>query len=117
MNSTFLEKLDRLKNPPSTSPALTVAASASAGYIILYIDENFNGPSDPIGAAPGIGCPGLPDPFNDSITSIVVVSGIWALYVNANYSGQSSVIGPGAYPNSNAFGLPNDSLTSLACIG
>jgi hypothetical protein len=117
MSSVTVENLDRVKNPPATPSIQIAAGTLSPGYIILYVDENFNGPALALGMGPGFGVSVLTSPFQDSITSIVVVAGVWQVFVDAGYAGQNNVIGPGAYPNAASFGLPNDSLTSLRCIG
>lgn len=116
METVYLEKLARLKNAPEVKPEATHGAPGPAGHIILFRDDHFNGDRLEFWAAPGWGNPGLPGDWNDSVTSIIVESGVWALSIDANYSGQRSVIGPGAYPGSDDFGLPNDSLTSLTCL-
>jgi hypothetical protein len=59
------------------------------------------------------------DDWNDSISSIVVVSGTWQFFENSNYGGASSnPIGPGYYnfvenPNVN---IANDSVSSFKVI-
>lgn len=76
--------------------------------ITLYIDSKYHGESKtftgPISK--------LPAPFHDEASSCVVGESSWLLYNDANFSGQSSVLEPGKYPDSKAMGLPNDSLSS-----
>lgn len=54
--------------------------------------------------------------FNDSISSIIVVSGTWEFCTDSYYGGQKVVLGPGYYENEGRIGLPNDSISSFRVI-
>jgi hypothetical protein len=56
--------------------------------------------------------------LNMAISSVVVVSGTWAFYQNANYDAAlGSQFGPGAYAMVSGYGVANDAIRSLKCIG
>jgi hypothetical protein len=55
--------------------------------------------------------------WNDCISSIIVVSGVWEFCVDSYYKGRSSKLTPGYYRNPDAFHLPNDSISSFRVVG
>jgi hypothetical protein len=52
--------------------------------------------------------------WNDKISSIVVVSGIWEFYWDQQYKGEVLVLPPGGYPS--VGGHWNDQISSFRCI-
>lgn len=50
--------------------------------------------------------------FNDTASSVVVRSGRWELCTDAEFTGRCVVVGPGTYPDLNAWGM-NDAISSL----
>ena len=60
--------------------------------------------------------------WNDQASSLRVTGPCqWILYVDSNYAGSSSVVGPGRRDyefgyGANGFGLPNDAITSVRCL-
>jgi hypothetical protein len=77
--------------------------------ITLYIDSKYHGKSKTF-TEPTLK---LPAPFHDEVSSCVVGESSWLLYKDADFSGQSSVLEPGKYPDSKAMGLTNDKLSSI----
>eukprot|EP00171_Calliarthron_tuberculosum_P023527 IDg23527t1 len=51
--------------------------------------------------------------FNDQASSMVITSGRWRIYEDANFRGRSALRGPGRYSNSGAMGIGNDRLSSI----
>lgn len=76
--------------------------------ITLYIDSKFRGKSKTLTGPASK----LQQPFHDEASSCVVQESSWILYEDVDFSGQSSVLEPGNYPDSKAMGLPNDRLSS-----
>lgn len=54
--------------------------------------------------------------WNDKISSIVVVSGIWEFYEHWHYEGRKWVLGPGYYRWVVDAGIPNDIISSFRCV-
>lgn len=80
--------------------------------ITLYRDDNFSGRAvvlNPCGSANL----GVDYNFNDQVSSIIVQSGIWLLYEDADYQGSSWIVTPGEYPSPGTWGGTNDSITAL----
>jgi len=55
--------------------------------------------------------------WNDQISSIIVVSGTWQFWRNANFQPGAGdrdwILGPGYYPWVEASGIPNDQISSF----
>ena len=59
------------------------------------------------------------DGWNDSISSIIVVSGTWQFFENSNFEGaRSNLITPGYYPwvEDPAVNIANDSISSFVVV-
>ena len=57
------------------------------------------------------------DFWNDKISSFVVVRGVWQFYAGEDFGGCASrEFGPGVYQWVEAFGIPNDSISSFRCL-
>ena len=57
--------------------------------------------------------------WNNRASSAVVTGGCqWILYGAAGFSGSTSVIGPGSYPefSTSTFGIPENSLSAVRCL-
>lgn len=54
--------------------------------------------------------------WNDKISSIVVVSGIWEFYEHHHYEGRKWKLGPGYYRWIVDNGIPNDIISSFKCV-
>lgn len=90
-------------------------AAPNRGHIVLYADADCGGEStslfDDVISLYFLG-------WNDRISSIVVVSGSWQCYKDsAYYSPMGPVLTPGIYNRVAQFGIDNDSITSLRCVG
>ena len=62
----------------------------------------------------------IPQGWNDSISSLIVINGDWDMYQDTNYggtvwnvSGSGGPAGDGVYPDWNDWGGTNDSISSL----
>lgn len=84
------------------------------GHIILFEHENFHGAHKHVfGSEPNLGSAD-DNFFNDRITSFAIVEGNWKFFRHANFGARYPVIlGPGLYKNVEAFGIPNDDMSSL----
>ncbi|MBT0027690.1 beta/gamma crystallin family protein [Vibrio alginolyticus] len=51
--------------------------------------------------------------WNDKISSIVIVSGLWDFYEHINYGGRKWTLGPGYYRWVADKGIPNDTISSF----
>lgn len=56
------------------------------------------------------------DDWNDKISSIIVVSGRWEFYVDANLQTLAGTLDPGYYRFVADVGIPNDSISSFRAI-
>ena len=56
------------------------------------------------------------DWWNDQISSIVVVSGIWEFFQHHHYEGQKWTLRPGYYRWVVDAGIPNDIISSFRCV-
>ena len=55
--------------------------------------------------------------FNDRVSSVIVVEGVWTFYKDSNFSGRkSNAVGPGRYSSVTAINIDNDAISSLSSI-
>ena len=83
--------------------------------VVVYTDANFGGNE----WRTNLNYSWVGSSWNDCISSIVVVSGTWVFYENANYGGaQSNPLGPGYYSwvESSDVNIANDSISSFKCV-
>lgn len=57
------------------------------------------------------------DHWNDEISSIIVYSGTWRFFADADFAGQSWDLGPGQYAFVGDHGIANDTISSWKRIG
>ena len=89
---------------------LYLAGPAAAAEIILYSSPNFQGKSLRVtGDVPSL----REYRFNDEVSSLVVLSGEWALYEDSNFQGNGIRVPPGSYPEMGAVLMDNNELSSL----
>jgi hypothetical protein len=91
--------------------------------IVVYKDINFGGDSWRFNMPPGWGWSYVGDDWNDSISSVVVVSGTWQFFNNAgfDYGDDVVTIYPGYYSFVEHFafggaGMRNDTISSILCL-
>lgn len=77
--------------------------------IVVYQDHDYGGQS----LRTNLNFQRVPKEFNDSISSIVVVRGIWRFYRDANYTGDYWDLSVGYYPR---IGTVSDVISSFQCI-
>jgi hypothetical protein len=67
---------------------------------------------------PGWGYGYVGDGWNDSISSVIVLSGTWQFFENAGFSGASTTVGPGWYTwvENPQFNMQNDTISSILCV-
>ena len=63
-------------------------------------------------------------PFNDKISSALVESGVWQIFVDSDFNGNSVTLaagggadGGGKYPTPNSMGGYNDKFSSIKLVG
>jgi len=79
--------------------------------VSVYWDADFNGErADTSQNQPYVG-----DHWNDQISSIRVVSGVWQFFWDANYGGEMIELKPGDYARIPAHW--NDQISSFRCVG
>ena len=88
--------------------------------IIVFKDAEFpfGDQTFSISLPPGWGYNYVGDGWNDSISSVIVLSGTWQFFENAGFQGAMSQVGPGFYTfvENQPFNMQNDSISSLRCI-
>jgi hypothetical protein len=89
------------------------------GHIILFMHPNLRGPHRHVFEQEPNLSHGHDSSFNDSVSSFVVISGIWKLYRHPNYNtAYDKEFGPGHYRDVSMRGIDvdNDDMSSLRCI-
>lgn len=56
------------------------------------------------------------DFWNDKISSLIVISGIWRFYEHKCYDGRFWDLGPGYYRRIRDWHIPNDIISSFKCV-
>jgi hypothetical protein len=80
--------------------------------VIVFKDINFGGDSWRINLSYSY----VGSAWNDSISSIIVLSGTWTFCLNAGPPGPSNpnwTLGPGYYSWVENYGIPNDSISAI----
>jgi Beta/Gamma crystallin len=92
--------------------------STNLPEIVVFKDANFGGDS----WRTNLDYSWVGSDWNDSISSLIVVSGTWRLYENIDYNrdggAQSNLLTPGYYPwvEDPAVNMANDSVSSFQVI-
>jgi hypothetical protein len=86
--------------------------------VVVYKDANFDGDEWITKFPQGWGWSYVGDNWNDSISSVIVTSGTWQFFQDANFGGTSVTVGPGCYTfvQNPGFNMPNDSISSFLCV-
>lgn len=88
--------------------------------IVVFKDANFNidNSNQFISLAPGWGYSYVGDGWNDTISSVVILSGTWQFFENAGFNGAFATVGPGWYKfvEDPQFNMQNDTISSILCI-
>lgn len=83
--------------------------------IVVFWDANYGGES----WRTNLGYSYVGGHWNDQISSIIVVSGTWQFWRDANFKGvgdRSWILGPGYYSWVEAVGIANDTISSFLPI-
>jgi hypothetical protein len=85
-------------------------AQAEGCKVVVFWDANFSG--ERMFSDHDVSWVG--NHWNDQISSIKVISGVWKFYFDINYGGESMRLRPGVYP----FVGPhwNDQISSFRCV-
>src|SRR5690348_2912942 len=88
-----------------------------AAHIILFQDANFNGAHKHVcDTEPNLNASD-DDSFNDSVSSVVVLSGNWKFFRNSGFDDAYPVVlGPGLYRFVGDVGIANDDMSSLMSV-
>ncbi len=88
--------------------------------IIVFKDSGFNqfGEGASMSFPPNWGYSYVGDSWNDSISSVIVLSGTWRFFENAGFKGAHATVGPGWYQfvEYSQFNMQNDTISSILCI-
>jgi Beta/Gamma crystallin len=87
----------------------TLAETKGSCEVIVYWDANFGGEARTSSEE----FPYVGDHWNDRISSIRVIGGVWQFYEHANYFGAFMQLGPGSY--SYVGHQWNDRISSFRC--
>jgi hypothetical protein len=83
-------------------------------HIILFEHANFHGAHKHLFQTENNLNAGDDNWFNDKVSSFVILEGHWQFFRDSNFNGPASnILGPGKYNWIEAFGIPNDSISSL----
>src|SRR5207248_3330645 len=95
-------------------PAQVTPGQDITGQVILFQNVNFRGPHKHVFNAEDNLNSDDDDSFNDSVSSIVVISGNWRFFRNAGFDDDYPVVlGPGLYSWVEDFEIRNDDISSL----
>jgi hypothetical protein len=85
--------------------------------VILFEHNDFRGAHKHVfDAEANLGDP-IDNFFNDKVSSLVVVSGEWLFYRNANFNTPyPRILAPGRYANVTDVGIQNDDMSSLRSL-
>jgi hypothetical protein len=98
---------------PAVPAAVTVGEDVT-GEVILFADAGFGGPHRHVFDAEGNLNRDDDDGFNDSVSSIAVISGNWRCFRNAGFDDDYPVVlGPGLYSWVEDVSIRNDDMSSL----
>jgi len=88
--------------------------------IIVFKDSGFNqfGQGATMSFPPGWGYSYVGDDWNDSISSVIVLSGTWQFFENGGFTGAFATVGPGWYQfvEDPQFNMQNDTISSILCV-
>jgi hypothetical protein len=91
--------------------------------IEVFSDAGFEGNSWRFNWPPDWGWTYVGDDWNDTISSVIILSGQWQFFENAtNFNdgqgGASVTLGPGyySYVEDSAFNMANDSISAILCV-
>jgi hypothetical protein len=88
--------------------------------IIVFKDADFpfGDETFTISLPPNWGYNYIGDHWNDSISSVIVLSGTWEFREHANRQGAQATVGPGwyTYVENAPFNMTNDTISSLYCV-
>ena len=110
--------------PVTTAP--TVHGAPIGGHVVLFENVNFHGAHKHVFTKePNLNASD-DNFFNDRVSSVAVLSGVWAFFKNANYDGKyPPLLGPkihpdgpypGLYPFVGNIGIQNDDMSSLEIV-
>lgn len=80
--------------------------------VVIYEHRHWNGAS----IRTNLNVTWVGDWWNDRISGIIVVRGVWRFFEHRDLTGQYWDLGPGYYEYIADFGIPNDTISSFACI-
>ena len=87
------------------------------GHVILFQDPNFQGPHKHVFNSEENLNAGEDNDFNDSVSSIVVISGNWKFYRNWHRDDDYPlVLGPGLYPRVEDVAIRDNDMSSLQVV-
>jgi hypothetical protein len=108
---------DDLSSLRPTIPTPVKFGDPLASHVILFEQAKFRGRHRHIFNAEENLNADDDNGFNDSVSSIVVVSGNWQFFRNLNYDDDyPSILGPGIYPWVRDIGIRNDDMSSLRAV-
>ena len=92
------------------SAMMSGAANAEGCKVVVFWDANFGGERQ----FSNHDVPWVGQHWNDQISSIKVISGVWEFYWDINYGGESMRMRPGEYPFVGQHW--NDQISSYRCV-
>jgi len=95
---------------PDWGPPERMGGGGRGCEMIVYSDENYRGPSRQFYS----GTPFVGDYWNDRISSVQIISGVWAFFWDAGFEGERFEAGPGGYRYVGDHW--NDQISSFRCI-
>ena len=88
--------------------------------VLVFKDAGFSqfGSGALMSFPPNWGYSYVGDDWNDTISSVIVLSGTWQFFENAGFTGASTTVGPGWYQfvEDPQFNIQNDTISSILCV-
>jgi hypothetical protein len=108
---------DDMSSLAPTIPAPVIVGDTIAAHVLLFEHANFRGRHRHVFNAEQNLDAGDDSDFNDSVSSIVVLSGNWQFFRNPNFDDDyPSILGPGLYNFVKDFAIRNDDMSSLRVV-
>jgi Beta/Gamma crystallin len=108
---------DDMSSLRPTVPEPAATGEDITGHVILFEHASFRGAHRHVFNAEQNLNADDDDDFNDSVSSIVVISGNWQFFRNSNFDDDyPSILGPGIYSWVEDYGIRNDDMSSLRTV-
>lgn len=112
----IFHKVEELMSETFAAVAIPQNLSSEVNFeppeVVVYEHRNWGGAN----LRTNLNVTWVGDWWNDRISGIIVVRGIWRFYEHRDLQGRWWDLKPGYYEYISHFGIPNDTISSFECI-